>query len=239
MTIGNLKFMSLISHRHKFIFIHIYKTAGTSVTASLLRHSSFKDRLAYDYLITKKLSNTIDRIFNSWDDGKKWLTGYHKHSQAIEIREHLGSSCFDEYYKFSFVRNSWDWLVSLYFYIRRENTHINHHLANQLNFKEFLQNYLETNPPLQLDFISDSQGKIIVDKIGCFEQLQQDFAEILDRIQIEDRQYNSPNLKVINMSSNRSRNYQQYYDGESSNWVEEYFQPDIAYFKFQFESSQK
>ena len=229
--------MTLISHHKKFIFIHIYKTAGTSVTKSLLQHASFKDRLAYDYFITAKLANVIDRTFNSWDNGKKWLTGYHKHAQAREIQQYLGDFRFNEYYKFAFVRNSWDWLVSLYFYIRRTETHINHHLANQLTFKEFLQFYLETNPPLQLDFLTDDKNNIIVDKIGRFDRLHQDFAEILKSIPIENNLGISPELKMVNISSNRSRNYQQYYDRESSNWVRKYFQADIAYFEFQFETS--
>ena len=230
--------MTLISHKKEFVFIHIYKTAGTAITDSLIKHSCLKDRLAYDFYITEKLANTVDRIFNTWDYGKKWLTGYHKHAKAFEIREYLGAERFDRYYKFAFVRNTWDWLASFYFYVKREQTHRDHQLANQLSFKEYLIYYLSSKPELQIDFITDSQGKVIVDEIYRFENLERDFPKLLDKLNIENKQAKTE-LEVMNKSTNRSRDYTVYYDEELISLVADYFKRDIEHFQFSFDYSLK
>lgn len=227
--------MTLISHRNEFIFIHIYKTAGTAVTDNLIKYASLKDRIAYDYFVTTKLANIADRIFNSWDDGRKWLTGYHKHARAIILREYLGTERFNQYYKFAIVRNSWDWLASLYFYIKREKTHVDHTLANKLTFNKFLKYYLKTDPLLQLDFLTDYKGNIIVDKIGRFENLEPDLALILRELNIEQKNNGQSRLEVKNMSMNRVRDYQIYFDRESIDLVADYFKRDIEYFQFSYD----
>lgn len=46
------------------------------------------------------------------------LDSNHRHDYALDIVEQLGPNRFESYFKFAFVRNSWDWLVSLYFFLR-------------------------------------------------------------------------------------------------------------------------
>lgn len=227
--------MTLISHQKKFIFIHIYKTAGTAVTDYLIEYSNIKDRVAFDFYITSKIVNVFNRLFNVWEDGNKWVTGYHKHATAVEIEEYLGSSEYQKYYKFAFVRNPWDWQVSMYHYLKRTKVLKYYKLANQLNFKEFLQQYINNSPPLQMDFITDKKGSIVIDKIGKFENLSHDLHVIVNEIGILPENYNRKNLQLTNVSTNRKRDYRIYYDLESRDLVANYFKKDIDFFDYTFD----
>jgi len=44
-----------------------------------------------------------------------------KHEKIIDIKDNMLDEHFDDYYKFGFVRNPWDWLVSYYFYFKKLN----------------------------------------------------------------------------------------------------------------------
>ena len=46
---------------------------------------------------------------------KKQFTGFHKHAKAIDIKKKIGKQ-YSNFFKFCFVRNPYDHLVSLYFY---------------------------------------------------------------------------------------------------------------------------
>ena len=79
----------LISHRKQFIFIHIYKTVGTSVMEAFISYASLIDRLAYEYRYTQILFQIINHFMGWRDDGMKQITGFHKHVKAHEIKENL------------------------------------------------------------------------------------------------------------------------------------------------------
>ena len=87
------------------------------------------------------------------------------------------------YYKFTFVRNPYDLLVSLYFYIKQSKNHKYHKKVKMLNFSEFLKWHISRGPLLQIDFIRDfNQETILVDRIGRFENLNQDIIKIKESI---------------------------------------------------------
>lgn len=218
----------IISTRKNFIFVHVYKTGGTSVSSALINYARLRERIASEFYLSKKLTSFINSKLNLTDQGNQWFNGLHKHAKAIEIREYLGDSKYNAYYKFAFVRNPWDWQISLYHYIRKDKYHKDNTIANTLNFHDFLKREIENFAPCQLDFLSDDRGKIILDKIGKFETLQQDFYEILNYLSLTPVK-----LQRLN-PSNRSKNYRQYYTEQTAMLVNDYFQRDIEYFNYSF-----
>ena len=97
----------IISHSRKFVFIHIHKTAGELVSEALLPFLGRGDLL---------LGTTLrGEIANAWYDRRH---GLQKHSGARKVRAYLGDA-WDDYLKFSFVRDPFDRLRSLYFYFER------------------------------------------------------------------------------------------------------------------------
>ena len=98
---------------------------------------------------------------------------------------------FQQLFKFAFVRNPWDLQVSSYHHLRRERPHL---LAEHSEFGDFLrwklnpgrpyQFHIDTSLECQSDYVTDLRGELIVDYIGRYETLHEDFAEICQRIGI-------------------------------------------------------
>jgi len=77
----------IISNSKKFIFIHIYKTGGTSVSSTLIKYARLIEKIAAFYP-TKYLVTIINKIFGLGDYGNSWINGVHKHAKAKEIRDY-------------------------------------------------------------------------------------------------------------------------------------------------------
>ena len=92
---------------------------------------------------------------------------------------------FDRFFKFGFVRNPWDWQVSLYHFIRQRASHPQHDLVLAMGgFPEFLKWRVESFSPenLQNTFLADAEGRLLVDFIGRFETLREDFLHLMEHL---------------------------------------------------------
>ena len=197
-----------------------------------LPYSRFIDRVAYGNRLSRKLLGLIVHQMGWHDDGMKHFTGFHMHAKAYEIKRKLGSSIFDSYYKFTFVRNPFDFLVSLYFYILQDKNHRDHRSVINMSFLEFLKWQIANKPPRQLDFVREPHSaEILVDYIGRFETLEKDLSTIQKELGLEirsDIKHKNPSLK------RKSKDYKGYYNEEGRDLVEKYFQADIDYFGYDF-----
>ncbi|MCY1065280.1 sulfotransferase family 2 domain-containing protein [Nannocystis sp. RBIL2] len=139
---------------------------------------------------------------------------------------------FRTYYKFAFVRNPWDWLVSRYFWSR------DHQRLFDYEFPEMLRRlkngvrlsssalWLEDALSPQVTRLSIG-GTIAVDFIGRFEALQSDFARICSHLRIGTKQ-------LPHVFKTDHKFYVDYYDDDTRAIVEELYAADIAAFGYQF-----
>ena len=160
-------------------------------------------------------------MFNLQDSGNRWINGVHAHASAMDIRNCVGEMVFSEYFTFSFVRNPYDLQVSLYHYIKSSKGHRDYEIANRLSFKEFLKREIENNAPCQTDFLTDTDGNLIIDYIGKTENIEQSLKYITNRLDIPFRKV--PHLN----KSLRSRNPMTYYDDETKELCWSYFKRDF------------
>src|SRR6266542_4784756 len=79
----------------------------------------------------------------------------------------------------------------------------------------------------QLDWITDGKDSVLVDFIGRFERLQDDFAVVCSRIGVP-----CPPLPHEGRSVRTC--YVEYYDDETRALVARRFRPDIDYFGYEF-----
>ena len=79
----------------------------------------------------------------------------------------------------------------------------------------------------QYHFISDWHGKNTMDFIGKFENLQEDFNTLCDKIGIPERQ-------LPHQNKSEHGYYSEYYNNETREIVEEKYAKDIDYFKYSF-----
>ncbi|MDC0535723.1 sulfotransferase family protein [Francisellaceae bacterium] len=216
----------IISHKKKFIFVHIYKTAGTSIMRQLLPFARPIEKFSFYYPSRYGIS-LINRTLGLHKYGNAWINGVHKHATVIEANEYLGDEIFNEYYKFAFVRNPYDWLVSLYFYIRQDKWHNEFNKVNAMSFEAFVLERIKNNMPRQKDFlIGQKYGALIVDYVGKIETIDSSYQYICDKLGIKY-------VKPSNLNqSKRQKSYHQYYNDELTLAVQEYFNDDFETFNY-------
>ncbi len=202
----------LLSHKRHFVFIHIPKTAGMSVHQALVKAAPDGIR-------------RIEEMPAFHDPSKQ------RHVFAQDLRGFLGPSAWNELFSFAFVRNPWARLVSWYnmCHERPSNRFMRFVKCEAPTFSDFLllTSDLVTRTHFnQIDYVTDSEGEIIVDFIGRYEQLEKDFSHICEQLGINTE------LPHINASANVD--YRTYYDRRSRQLVAERFYRDIEVFGYEF-----
>ncbi|CAK8716921.1 Sulfotransferase family protein [Candidatus Electrothrix aarhusensis] len=208
-----------IATNKKILFVHIPKCAGVSMAETLAAQTE--------------------------------LIRIGPHAKCRDIFEPRGKLVREDYFAFSFIRNPWDRLVSTFFYIlkggraeidkQRRDEYL---LKYQVDFKRFvldieswfsLQEKNSIYPDKfiphfrpQHEFICDEDGKIVVDFIGCVENMVPDFERLCSHLALQKSR-----MSKTNKSSHRA--YHKYYDEETVNIVAEYYAKDIELFGYQFE----
>ncbi|MBW1929078.1 MAG: sulfotransferase family 2 domain-containing protein [Deltaproteobacteria bacterium] len=216
----------LISLKYKFLFVHIAKTGGTSIRAAL-RWYKWKD----PYRIPFFLCSRISALF-----GHRLACKIPRHAKIITAYEMLPRELFNELFKFAFVRNPWDLQVSSYHHIKRERPHL---LKGIHDFESFLRWKLDPSRPyhyiidtsmeLQYDYLIDLDGNVIVDFIGRYEQLEDDFNEACRRIGIRP-----PKLPHKRRARDRL-DYREYYTEETAELIAQRFKKDIEMLGYSFD----
>lgn len=211
----------MISHKYKCIFIEVPKTGSTSIRSILGK--PIKPHL------------DIQEIESSWMyEGESFLNkkSLRKTYNLIpeNIRQKIGKNWFANYFKFGFVRNPWDRVVSLYY--RTEGIQ----KFKEMSFEEFvdwIQNSSDTckhpsTHKYQIDWFKDSDGEIALDFIGKFENLEQDFNFVCQKIGIDAK------LPHKNKNSQKRKHYREYYNDKTKDIIAKKFDLDIEYFGYEF-----
>jgi hypothetical protein len=187
----------IISHKHKFIAIDIPKTGTTSINNTIYRCG-----------IMEKHDLTVEM-------SRKAALRHGTYDQCIK----KFPTC-KNYFAFAFVRNPWDRLVSFWFFKKYLATL---KIDKNLLLKELALNSL-TAPEQQYSYIKGFDDNSFV---GRFENLQQDFNTVCDKIRIPRKQ-----LSHVNKSNHK--HYTEYYDDETREIVAKKYARDIEYFGYKF-----
>lgn len=209
----------ILSHSQKFIFVHLYKTGGTSIRRCLEKYDT-----AYKIRHWAKSKLTTKPVFNS--------PVADKHATAATIRETVGAELYDQYFSFCFVRNPWAWQVSLYHYILKTPGHAQHQqFMGFENFDDYIVWRCQGNVHLQKDYLVDAQGQSIVNFIGRMENIHRDFKTVCENVGLE-----SLTLPHLNQSvdQRKRKSYQAFYNSQTETMVAEAFKADIEFLEYEF-----
>lgn len=144
-----------------------------------------------------------------------------KHLRPLDIIEMIGLEKWDEYFKFSFVRNPWDRLVSMYFY-RRDVRCV---IPSDMSFKGFVRwVHFDCHPFTQVKWFQDRLQEM--DFIGRFENLE-DYQVIRERFGLDELPHHE---------ATTHDHYTTYYDLETRQFVADYYAEDIKEFGYSFDS---
>jgi len=202
----------------KTIFVHIQKTGGSSIRK-----------------ILKAQLGELEE-FGCKHDFARW------HYENIPD--------WNECFKFGFVRNPWDRLVSWYSMIE-QNKGLLHQSRNKLweyviqesnSFDAFVRNCTQEIDDFdgkksflynQLDYLTNTDGELLVDFVGKYESLEKDMGHVLNSLRL------SPDGRVMHENQSQHRHYSSYYTEDLKNIVAERFARDIEYFNYVFECKQE
>jgi hypothetical protein len=220
----------LISHEEpKFIFIHIQKTGGVSIS-NLLRQ----------YIPTTTPGRGL------------------RHISARRALKKVENP--DDYFKFAFVRNPWDRLVSWYTMIDEARRGVANGTAEPMTrrlikknnlfkyvlrcgptFDEFVKNCTEKQwmgngyysfTFNQLRYLTDKNGEVLVDFIGRFENFAQDISHVFDMLGLE-----ASELAIPHENRSAHSHYSEMYTPETREIVRKRFRRDVEFFGYEFETA--
>lgn len=207
----------LYSKSKKFLFIHIYKTGGTAVSA----------------------------YFKKFLDNKVNNNNIHIHSTFIEITKMIKED-INNIFTFSTIRNPWDWQLSLYNHIKRIPSHPDFNIINNISFNDYISwlndegihreknrnPTIITRKPRYLtffDFLKDENENISIDYICKFETLEKDINLICENLNIVNK-----NKFKTKGRSLKNKHYKDFYNENSKKIISKIFEKDIDHFKYSF-----
>ncbi len=206
----------IISRKHSYVFVHVPKTGGTSMTLALEDRVGPQDILIGD---TPKAKRRKGRLKDLACTGRLW-----KHSTLADVQGLYPPDAF----VFTLVRNPWDRMVSYYHWLRDQSfDHSAVKLAKALSFAEFLKNDSIQNAVREggyESFVRDAEGK---DRCNLFARLEYpgDLEPLWDHLGF---QLTIPHVN----KSKRYRDWQTYYDAQSIDIISEIAWRDIQRFGY-------
>jgi len=188
------------------------KTGTQSIIHSLKEYCNEFDGAHYQ---AKELKNGI-------------FSGMSKIQANKNKSSYLTHKYWDEYFKFAFVRNPWDHFLSLYYYMKKNNT-------TKLDFYSFVKLQYDSKCECLSDWgftclwdrVSEND-ECIVDYVGRFEDMDNEWVFISNKIGVPYRKLGKLN------TTDRGVNYRDYYNLESKKMVGEMYKKDIEKFNYHF-----
>lgn len=215
----------MLSHKHKCIFVHIPKCGGTSIENLIWPEKS--DRT------TSNLWMGLER-----PNYNKYQTGGLQHLLASQIRQEVGDTTFNSYFKFAIVRNPWDKAVSQFEYMKkRKDLREFIGMSEDDTFKKYLyliQDTVHVQWESQHKFLLDEAHNQIVDYIGRFETFENAVNAILDKLGFRRTLFGINVRKIPHSNKGQRASYKNYYDSESKKIIDKVYEYDIDLLKYSY-----
>lgn len=224
-----------------FIFVHIPRTAGTSILRTVGMYNRFANFIA-----------------------KENALGHHP--TALQIEDYVTEDIFRDAEKAAFIRNPWDRRLSEFCDRKRyTERHMGfdkeYLLADDFNgwikywydrqYQKRGEYSTKTYPKSAWDFITNEDGNLIVNYVGYFERLEIDVVVMtrwigLGYISLPDRIFNHSEDRydeqdLLNYEYIRTfeltdkRPYQEFYEKDTAEMIAEMDSAEIDFFGYDFE----
>ena len=139
---------------------------------------------------------------------------------AEKVKVKVGNLIWNNYFKFSFERNPWDKVISLF-----------HHRKPEIPFNEWIKTFSLNLRSQPLNFpLYNINGKIGLDFIGKYEKLYEDLKIIFNRL----------SLPLTDLPRERTdyrkkkENYRDYFDENSKKIINKFYKKEIELFGYSF-----
>ena len=240
----------MLDRQNQVLFVHVPKTGGQSVESVFLDLHG----LRWDKRAPLLLRPNADRAL-----GPARLA--HLTAREYVSLDYMTTAEFGQFYKFAFVRNPWSRLVSEFHYRELEPAtsfadFVRQSLAYTDDFLDLARHVMP-----QSNYVCDRDGQIIVDFVGRFETLADDFATAAAAIGLVERKLphrnKSDNVSLLRKNPRkflkhsakrllsgsgtttrktvRKPHYSAYFTPDLADQVGEFYRRDIELFNYQFE----
>lgn len=193
-----------------FLYIRVPRTASSSVEAALKGYHDESYDKTCKLPTTRRKRNSLRK----------------SHVTAKEFKE-LNEAVWKEKITFAFVRNPYDRIVSYFYY---------YNLGQRMSFDEFIKTYVFEKKPLNISYwcdqhqwLANKNGKLLVDHVGKFENLNEDLKRICSIIDVP-----TPELPWLKKSSDKQP-YATYYNDTTAGMVRDRCKKDFELFDYKLD----
>ena len=203
----------IVSESHRFLFIHVPRTGGTSIQEAL---EPFSTRVS-----TGRFNKMASKIgLRAWN-----RRHFPVHTTFRSASKALPEEILQNFFKFAFVRNPWARLASDYAYKMANHGHRRHGETVGLGgFEAWLNQEAGKERSSQLAMLGPD-----LDFQGRFEILSADFGRICERLGLEVQ------LGHRNRARPSDWNWRELYDGATRSLVGEGWGEEIEQLGYAFE----
>ena len=229
----------MISNKHKAIFVHIPKVAGQSIETMFLKE------LGLDW---NKRAGLLLRKKKAFEKGPHRLA--HLRARDYVDYGYIDEDSFNDYYKFSFVRNPYKRVFSFYNFLGYSkiisiNTFIMKVLPSKVEKGDF---FLMS----QYDYLFNSEGDLMVDYVGKLENINIDVIEVIKSAGLKNSMLPHVNkskgewkralsqlikspylLRYIGFKKDSNNNFEKVFTQDLKNQVYNIYQKDFHYFNYE------
>tara|TARA_R100000808_G_scaffold24665_1_gene57460 strand:- start:3480 stop:4142 length:663 start_codon:yes stop_codon:yes gene_type:complete len=194
----------VVSKEKKTLYLHLPKTGGSSIVR-LLQNNEFDD-----YVLSDKRNSYETKLAYFRDVAAHW----------------------DEYYKFTFVRNKFDLLISLYNYDRQLNGPWS--LDSSVSFEDFIRNHVrcvdtrvkrvQYHRFIDQYYLTHIDGEPLFDFIGHFNTYTEDLNKVSEHLGVENTQIH------VNAGNYDRSKKDEYYTPELADILRAKFPEEFAHF---------
>lgn len=249
-----------INREKELLFIHVPKTGGSKIelilgmkfggddprvsVEKLFGFVQIEDRRGNGHWYDSDGALVISRRREGTFNARSLYELQHlTYRQILDLPVEVDRALFNKCYKFAFVRNPLDKVVSLYFWMGYK------YFSRFEDFVEFLyrkegkpdvrgtvENYMSfdwlVNSPFttpQHKFICNNRGKLMVDFLGRFEDFSTDLATLLDNLNVE---YDEEFL-LEKVNATKHKKYTTYYNKKTRDMVKSIYKRDFEIFGYE------
>jgi hypothetical protein len=146
---------------------------------------------------------------------------FFNHVRLNTIMSYVSPEVFENYFKFGFVRNPWDRIVSLYHWALANGS-----ICGEASFADFIRS--KPHAPGVWGQLSINR-KLAIDFVGRYENLETDFEAALNKV-------NLPAMPLVRAKAGvrPTKNYREYYDDELREFVATCCRREIETFGYEF-----
>ncbi len=220
--------MCSINHDLKAVFIHVHKTGGSYIASVLKRFYGFETyylkRPDHETFCLSRQKNPNQKNYENRVHG---VYMYYKTSPHLNAKMGMTPQKWATYYKFTFIRNPYDRMVSGWNHMKKTakvpipfDRYVT--MKGVVSDMEYIHTFMN-----QAQHIMNERREMVVNFIGHFERLEEDFDRVLTHLGIYYRIHN-PYQRV---NSHAHLHYSAYFQHQATlDVVNALIADDLKYF---------